>query len=267
MSLEDFLSEEQKILDKSRASFPEEIQAFNMIKMVAQEAAKSIEEAKASDVNQPFMFLTLFHIIHSDLRLAFILTLRGHYLDSFAILRPAIEMTSHLYNMSKAPQENAIIWLRQKEKGWKNKYGKIYEKNLFPKDNEAMKKLERIYYACCDFGSHATAFKLAYRGAKTKVGNKATYHFYDLNADDIRSRKQLLFILHAGRHIVQIAKEAFSKTLDAKGFEPIKAVCKLTNQQIEKLIEKHKTLRLFDLQPPKFKSKAATQFATSTLIT
>lgn len=215
--IDEFLIEEEKVLKLSRESFADEIKTFDFAFMVLKEIGESVNQMEGQEKDTVFPFLALFHIIHANLRAAFILVLRGYDLESLAVLRPALEMVSDLYIMGNSPREYAKIWLKQKENGFKKQYDKLFVKNRFRSNNEALKELEKVWISCCDHGAHASVNLLAYKSSVSK--EEKLHKFHEVHGDSETSLGHLLYVLHCVQHVLKIAREVFGKVLSKQGFE------------------------------------------------
>ena len=232
MGIETFLKQEDEILKKSWPCYQDKIEAFDMIAMILSETARSTETMKEKRSDVAVFFVQLFHQMHVYLRLAFIMTLRGHYTESWSILRPATEIASHIYKMSIDPKARAEIWLNQNEKGFKNQYEKIFEKELFPIEIPLLYALRKVYDNCCKYASHSSFYMLVNKSDFKRHNGKITHHFYDFNADDHKSEIHLVYILDVVQKILKVMKASFACVIDDKEFIPIAAVYEIADKQL-----------------------------------
>lgn len=232
MGIETFLEQEAAVLKKSWPCYQDKIEAFDMVAMILTETSRSIEIMKEKRSDVAVFFVQLFHQMHVYLRLAFVLTLRGHYTESWSILRPALEIASHIYKMSMDPKARASIWLKQDEKGFKNQYENIFEKDLFPKDDPLLHTLRKFYDNCCKYASHSTFYMLINKSDFMRHDGKITHHFYDFHADDHKSEMHLIYILDVVQKILKVMRASFVCVIDDKEFIPIVAVYEIADRQL-----------------------------------
>ena len=232
MGIETFLQQEDEVFRKSWPCYEDKIEAFDMMAMILIETAKSIEAMKERRSDVATFFVQLFHQMHVYLRLAFVLTLRGHYTESWSVLRPAVEIASHIFKMSVDPKTRANIWLKQDEGSFKKQYAKIFEKDLFPTNEALLYPLRKVYDNCCKYASHSTFYMLVNKSDFKRQDGKITHHFYDFHADDHKSEVHLIYILDVVQKILRIMKASFTRVIDDKEFIPIAAVYEIADQQL-----------------------------------
>jgi len=237
MAITDFLDQENVVLQESKKTFEMEIQAFDMINIPAIEVSKSISTRQVLDGESAYVMVILWQIIHAHLRLAFIVALRGHNQEVFAVLRPGIEMCSHLPTLSISPKESSLLWLKLDEKQFKRKYKQIYVRLFYDKTNLALKELESVYLDCCDIGSHAGHGQLGRRGDVIEKNGAKIHELYDFNVSSHEVCKKLLYILKSAKSALLIFKTAFGKTLSLQGFEPPRVALKMAIQEIDRVVD------------------------------
>ena len=235
MSLEEFLTNENQVLKHSLEQFKEEVAAYDLFEFIMKELNKSIDEMPEKEKDVLVSFSIMSHIIHTNLRLSLVLILRGHYIESFMTLRPAIEMTSHIYKMSLSPKENAVIWLRQEDEEFKKQYTSLYEHNKFPKDIGMMNPLKDIYEACCNYGSHSTVYAIVNKTGQKIEEKKIIQHLYNIDINDETWKRHLIYILHCMYSVLVVFDAIFPELINAEKYKPVKAVVEMFNSKVESL--------------------------------
>lgn len=243
MSLENYLAKEQEIFKHSIDTFKEEVAAYDLFELVLKEINRSINELPQSGKDKALLIFLMTHVLNTNLRLSFILAMRGHYEAMFATLRPAVEMVSHIYKVSLVPKENSEIWLRGRQRKYRTKYTALFENNIFPDEVPHMKELSRIYGSCCNYGAHSSAYMLVYKTGRVEQDGKLQQYFYDFKVNTDETTQRLIYILHASQHIMGVIDLIYEGLIDRKLYKPVKACVEIFHTQINSLRDKYKEWR------------------------
>jgi hypothetical protein len=228
-TLSKYIEQEKSVLNSTWRLFQPEIKSFDTLDLANQEVAKSINAGQASDADVADFMLQLWHVVHSYLRISFLIILRGKTQEAFALLRTAIEMTSHLGTVGLSPVENSTVWVNQNKKKYKDKYKKVFK--LFPKEIQVMTDLKKAYYRCCDIGAHAGYQQLA---GRTGVDEKSQeYVFYSLNISGYDACGALVYVSEVIMRCLHVFHFCFSKSLTRKGFEPVDKAVRFAIEEIQ----------------------------------
>jgi len=245
--LSEYIEQERSVFDKTRRLFQPEIKSFDMLDLANKEVSKAISSGLVSNADVADLMMRLWHVIHSYLRISFLIVLRGKTQEAFAPLRTAIEMTAHLGIIGLSPTENSTIWFHQNQRAYKGKYKKIFRG--FPKEIPDMSALKKAYDHCCNIGAHPGYQQLAGRsGADEKTGD---YALYSLNVNGDQTCGALLYILKVILYCLGVFHFCFSKILIKEGFRPVNNVLRLT------VIEINKTVSLREKQRKEFLKRKA----------
>lgn len=232
-TLSEYLVQERSVFNSTWRLFQPEVKAFDLLDLTNKAVTKSINAGLALDADVAHFMMQLWHVVHSYLRVSFLIVLRGKTQEAFAPLRTAIEMTAHLGTVGLSPAENSTIWFNQNKKPYKGKYKRIFE-GSFPERIQGMANLEKAYYHCCDIGSHAGHRQLAGRSGVDE--NTGEYVLYSLNADGDSTCGALVYILNVVMDCLYVFHFCFRQTLTKEGFAPVNKTVKFSVEEIKRTI-------------------------------
>jgi len=221
MTIEEFISKEEEILATQKNQFRQKVDAFNQFPVIIEAILKTIPKLQSKRSDNAMFLLQLFHSSHAFVRLPFMATLRGHYLENMALLRTAVEITSHIHRISKKPRHNAEAWLRRDEKSWSRQFQKIFNKALFGGSDAELQPLKKIYRECCDSASHATIHVLLGKGEFKMTADNITHWLFDFDANSTKTEGHLNYILNATQAMLRANRVAFTAVIDDDLWAPI----------------------------------------------